>query len=278
MKLVSFFILILIITSCFKQRKKESVKVNEKSVLLTDATYNIIESSFRKRGINGCFVLYDVEKDASIIYNKTRSVQPFLHASTFKILNSLIALESGVIKDENEIIHWDGIERTVSVWNKDHNMQTGIKNSVVWFYQELARRIGEEQMQMWVDTTGYGNQNIQNNIDDFWLVGKLRITPMEQLEFLKRFNIGDFPFNQSNISTVQKILIEDQNERYVLRGKTGWADVDQAIGWYIGYFTFENKTFIFVNNIDINSAEDAQARKAIVKEVIMAVFNVELAL
>ena len=131
---------------------------------------------------------------------------------------------------------------------------------------------------MWVDTTGYGNQNIQNNIDDFWLVGKLRITPMEQLEFLKRFNIGDFPFNQSNISTVQKILIEDQNERYVLRGKTGWADVDQAIGWYIGYFTFENKTFIFVNNIDINSAEDAQARKAIVKEVFMAVFNVELAL
>lgn len=146
-------------------------------MIFDDASYGKIESAFQKRGIEGCFILHDVKHDTCIIYNKSRARQHFLPASTFKIPNSLIALECEVIGDENEIILWDSVERNISIWNKNHNLQTGIKYSVVWFYQELARRIGEERMQSWVKAMDYGNMEIGNKIDNFWLEGELRITP-----------------------------------------------------------------------------------------------------
>jgi beta-lactamase class D len=266
----------MMLSSCINSTKKE-IKGSEDSILIfTDSTYTIIEEAFRKRGINGCFIMHDVENDTSIIYNQPRTVQQFLPASTYKIPNSLIALECRVIKDENEIIPWDSVGRFVPAWNKYHNLRTGIKYSVVWFYQELARRIGVVRMQNWVDRIKYGNMNIGDEIDSFWLVGELRITPMEQLHFLKKFSEGDLPFNKEHINTVQEILIEDRNDQYVFRAKTGWADKGQPIGWYIGYIVYDGKTFIFVNNIDIKSNEDAKARKAIVREVFKELFNIDL--
>ena len=264
------------LSSCINSTQKE-IKGSEDSLMIfNDSTYTIIEGVFQKRGINGCFILYDVENDTNIIYNQPRTVQQFLPAYTYKILNSLIALECRVIEDENEIISWDSVERFVPAWNKDQNLRTGIKYSVVWFYQELARRIGEARMQSWVDRIKYGNMDIGSEIDNFWLVGELRITPMEQLHFLKKFSNGDLPFNKEHINTVQEILIEDRNDQYVFRAKTGWADFGQPIGWYIGYIVYNGKTFIFVNNIDINSNEDAKARKAIVREVFKELLNIDL--
>ena len=232
MKLFYFFILAIIFSSCSIPGNKENKESALSSLLYIDSIDAKIEKSFQSKGINGCFILYDVENDTSIIYNQPRSVQQFLPASTYKIPNSLIALECGVIKDENEMLQWDSVTRFVPMWNKDHSMRTGIKYSVVWFYQELARRIGEKRMQSWVEQIRYGNMDIGNEIDNFWLVGNLRITPMEQLQFLKRFSSGNLPFNDDHIKTVQEILIEDQNDKYIFRAKSGWADVEQPIGWY----------------------------------------------
>ncbi len=272
MDITNFFISIMMLTSCINSTQRDAIK----SVVFNDAAYNKIDSVFQKSGIKGCFILHDVINDTSIIYNQSRTVQQFLPASTFKIPNSLIALECKVIRDENEIISWDSVERFVPVWNKDHNLRTGIKYSVVWFYQELARRIGEERMQRWVKDIDYGNMDIGNRIENFWLDGELRITPMEQLEFLMRFSAGDLPFKQEHIETVQDILIEDQNDQYVFRAKTTWAVKGQPIGWYVGYFVMDQKTFIFVNNIDINSDEDANARKTVTREVFKELLDIEL--
>ena len=173
----NFFIFILMFSSCIKSNRIDNSE-SSSTIIFNDSTYNIIESVFKKRGINGCFILHDVENDTSIIYNQPRTVQQFLPASTFKIPNSLIALECGVIEDEYEIIPWDSIERFVPAWNKDHNLRTGIKYSVVWFYKELARRIGAGRMQSWVDEMDYGNRKIGDEIDNFWLINDLRISPM----------------------------------------------------------------------------------------------------
>ena len=235
-----------------------------------------IEASFSKRNIIGCFILYDLQNDTSIIYNQDRVKQKFLPASTFKILNSLIALECEVIKDENELIQWDSIERSVPVWNQDHTMTTGIKNSVVWFYQELARRVGGERMQLWVDSVSYGNQQIGKNMDDFWLVGDLRISPLQQVEFLKKFVTEDLPFREDIIKTVKEILIEDKTDAYVFRAKTGWATFGIPVGWYIGYIEINEDAYIFVNNIEIRDSADAKERKEITKEVFNEVFNIDL--
>jgi len=235
-----------------------------------------IKASFYKRDINGCFILHDMENDTSIIYNQKRSKQQFLPASTYKILNSLIAMECKVVKDENEIIYWDSLKHPVAIWNQSHNMKTGIKYSVVWFYQELARRIGEERMQYWVNRAGYGNQQIGQNIDDFWLVGDLKITPLEQVEFLKQLVNEELPFTSENIKKVKEMIIEDEHDGYVFRAKTGWADFGIPVGWYIGYIEIKDHTYIFVNNIEIRSNQDAKARKEITREIFNAIFDIDL--
>ncbi len=125
---------------------------------------------FDEYNVKGSFLLYDQNKDEYIYYDSARCNTQFIPASTFKIFNSLVSLETGVIADENEIIKWDSIESNKE-WNRDHNMRSAIKYSVVWFYQELARRVGEERMQYYIDTVGYGNRDISGGIDRFWLVG-----------------------------------------------------------------------------------------------------------
>ncbi len=214
--------------------------------------------------VTGCLIIYDLNTNKYQVYNKARGKDEFLPASTFKILNSLIALEAGVIKDENEIIPWDSVKRQYDKWNMDQTLRTAIKYSAVWAYQELARRIGEERMQYFVDTVKYGNGNIGGGIDHFWLDGDLRITPFEQVEFLKRLYSDSLPFSKRNLDIVKDIMINDKGDNYILRGKTGWAG---STGWYVGYLEANKDTYFFANNIEIVIDRDTEARIAIVKEV-----------
>lgn len=271
MRFKYLFVLLVAIGCRSNDDNQETVSSFLNQKLVTD-----IESVFKSRDIKGCFILHDLKADTSIIYNPQRAQQSFLPASTFKILNSMIALECGVVEDEIEVIRWDSVERSIPIWNQEHNMRTGIKNSVVWFYQELARRIGEERMQTWVDSVSYGNQQIGREIDNFWLVGDLRISPIEQVEFLKKLIEEDLPFKKEVISTVKDILIEDENDTYTFRAKTGWATKGIGVGWYVGYLEIDGRTYIFVNNLEIQDAEDANARKEITKEVFKKVSNIDL--
>lgn len=222
--------------------------------------------------VTGCILIYDLNKNNYLIYNKDRCEDRFLPASTFKILNSLIALETKVIKDENEIIPWDSVKRQYDNWNMDQTLRTAIKYSAVWAYQELARKIGQERMQHFVDTVKYGNCNIGGGIDRFWLDGDLRISPFEQVEFLKRLYSEDLPFSKRSIRIVKDILINEQTDNYVLRGKTGWAArYEPQAGWYIGYLEENGNVYFFANNIDIKEDKDTSARISIVKDIFKSI-------
>ena len=273
MKSILFFILVVSLAAC---RPHPKADVSHSKSMLTPSLASEIETQFRSRDINGCFILHDLEQDTTLFYNPDRAGELFLPASTFKILNSLIALECKVVRDENEMFKWDGKKRQIDSWNQDHNMKTGFKNSVVWLYQEIARRIGKDRMQAYVDSAKYGNMQIGNNIDDFWLVGDLRISPNQQVEFLKLLIKEDLPFQHKNISIVKKIMEEDKGDRYIFRAKTGWADYGTPVGWYVGYLELENKTYIFVNNLEIKKNEDARARKEITREIFKTAFDIDL--
>ncbi len=141
---------------------------------------------FTEKGFEGCFVLLDNNNNTTYVYNKERAEKQFLPASTFKIPNSVFALDSKVIKDENEIIEWDGVTRSFKDWNQNLNLSTAIKVSCVWFYQELAKRMGYEKLDNYVKSINYGNKNIKGAIDRFWLDGELRISAYQQIDFLKK--------------------------------------------------------------------------------------------
>ena len=221
--------------------------------------------------VDGSFVIYDQNNGVFIFYNQSNYHKKYTPASTFKICNSLIGIETGVIEDENHIIHWDSIVRSNKEWNRDHTLKTAIKYSTVWYYQELARQVGSERMKYWLEQANYGNANINGGIDLFWLTGDLRITPAQQIEFLRKLYHNELPFSERTIEIVKKILIIKETEDYTLSAKTGWGQYeDLDIGWYVGYLETKDNVYYFANcieNTDLNNQDFAKARIDIVLSI-----------
>jgi beta-lactamase class D len=226
---------------------------------------------FQELGVEGSIVVYDLKRDRTLQHNPKRNVTAFSPASTFKILNSLIALETKVIPDEVAVLTWDGIPRAIPEWNRDLNLREAYKLSAVWFYQVLARRVGPESMQKWVTAAQYGNQKIgaPTDIDKFWLQGELRITPQEQIQFLRRLHGNTLPFGKETIAKVKDLMIMEQTPDYTIRGKTGWAGFGDStqpqIGWLVGYVEKGPEVYFFAVNIDLREKKDPAARMAIVR-------------
>jgi len=236
------------------------------SLLIIISTFtlaqNVIERNDLKKFFDeynhiGCFVLYDLKNDSYIKYNLARCDSEFIPASTFKIFNSLAALESGAIKDEYEIIEWDSVKRFYDKWNQDLNLAQAYKYSAVWFYQELARRIGEERMQNYIDLNEYGNEDISGGIDLFWLEGGLRISADEQVEFLKKIYLNEVTFSQRSIDILKNIMIYEQTEDYIIRAKTGWGmRSENQIGWFVGYVEKGDDVYFFATNVESKEPEE----------------------
>jgi beta-lactamase class D len=210
-----------------------------------------------------------VHDDTQLVHNPTRADQEFLPASTFKIPNSLIALETGAIADEREVLKWDGQKRSVPEWNKDHDMRTAIAVSAVWFYQELVRRIGAKRMQEWIDRIGYGNRDVSGGIDQFWLTGGLRITARQQIEFIRRLYTDELPFSARTLRIVKDILVLEKTAEYVLRGKTGLAGAGRpGVGWFVGWIERGDRAWIFASNVAMKPETDIALRKAVALEIL----------
>jgi beta-lactamase class D len=129
-------------------------------------------------------------------------------------------------------------------------MQSAFKYSVVWYYQELARRVGGAKQKYWLDKAHYGNADTSGGIDRFWLTGKLRITPEQQIDFLQRLYKNQLPFSRRSMDIVRRIMIAEQTPKYALRAKTGWSEQDSlSIGWYVGYVEKENNVYFFATCI-----------------------------
>ena len=224
------------------------------------------EQHFQDLNVEGSILIYDFNNNRIYQHNPDRNVTAFLPSSTFKILNSLIALETGVIPNELALLTWDGVQRSVPSWNRDLNMREAFKLSAIWFYQVLARRAGHERMQQWVAQAGYGNQNIGNeeDIDKFWLEGELRITPQEQIQFLRRLYQNDLPFSENSLSTVKEIMIVEQTPEFAIRAKSGWVGFEQPelpqVGWYVGYLERDENAYFFATNINLHNENDPRNR------------------
>ncbi|MDX1740226.1 MAG: class D beta-lactamase [Rhodothermales bacterium] len=228
---------------------------------------------FEAAGTAGTFVLYDPTEEKYLAHDLERANQRFIPASTFKILNSLIALETGVVADTLDLFEWDGVERSVGQWNRDHTLATAFEYSVVWVYQRIAREIGESRMRDFVMRSGYGNADIDGGIDTFWLAGDLRISPMEQIRFLRRLHERSLPFAERSIDIVEGIMVEDRGPGYVLYAKSGLADeTPHDVGWYVGFVTgsdsSESRTYYFALEMDIDTADQISSRRGIARSIL----------
>lgn len=227
-----------------------------------------LKTIFDKHGVEGSILIYDAQKETYTGYNLEMIETEYSPASTFKIFNALVSLETGAVKTESDTMRWDGKDKGRPQWNKDHNLRSGMKFSVVWFYRELARRVGEKKMKHHIDLVGYGNKDMSGGIDLFWLTGGLRISSLQQIDFLRRLRSNNLPFSQRSIDIVKNIIIMDSTDTYVMRAKTGWSShIEPEIGWLVGYIETKGNVYFFSTNIIMTKPEDAAAREAITREV-----------
>lgn len=212
---------------------------------------------------------FELETGAIGVSDLARAETRFVPASTFKIPNTLIALETGVVESlDAPVFAWDGKERGISgspiaSWNRDQPLRDAFPNSTVWVYQEVARRIGPERMQRFVDAFDYGNRDLSNTaIDTFWLEGPLRISALEQIRFLERLKAQSLPVSARAQSLVRDVMVVERTNTHTLRGKTGWAG---KIGWFVGWIESGKGSRLFALNIDMQDTTSAKARIEIVK-------------
>jgi beta-lactamase class D len=225
----------------------------------------------------GTFVLLDLRTGERVVHDEERARTRFLPASTFKIPNTLIALEAGVANGADFSLAWDSVvaprqEWWPSSWARDHTLRTALPGSVVWFYQELARRIGAERMRDHLERFGFGNRDISGGIDQFWLTGGLRISAEEQVDFLRRFLLGELGVSGPTARLLRELLVLEETPAYRLSGKTDWAGlgVDDAaeIGWLVGWLERGEDVYVYALNIDIEKPADAAARMRITKAIL----------
>ena len=220
----------------------------------------------------GVFVALDARTGKIVTNDSARAAMRYLPCSTFKIPNSLISLECGAVASIDTVLPWDHVERWRPEWNRDTAMRDALPRSTVWFYQELARRVGPARMQAWLHRLGYGNADIGGGIDHFWLDGALRISALEQVDFLRRFRDHELPFRPEVQAAVLEILIADHRDGWVLRAKTGTAlEGDRGLGWYVGWVETPQGPVYFALNLDTDrtGALDARPRKAIAYEALI---------
>jgi len=240
-----------------------------KVILLISFMFNIalandkdIENIFKKTKINGTIVLSSLKDNKEYISNDSRAIKRYIPASTFKIPNTLIALEERVIKDQYEIIKWDGIKRFYEPWNKDQTLQSAISISCVWCYQKLAKKIGNDKYLYYLKKLHYGNEKTGSDVSTFWLEGDIKISAIEQIEFLKKLYENNLPFKQKYMDITKEILTVEKTDEYIIKAKSGWSG---KIGWYVGYVETKNNIWFFALNADIKK-EELKYRKQIVME------------
>lgn len=240
-----------------------------------------VRTDFRKYfdeyNLVGTFILYDTNNKKFIRYNPDRAKQRLIPASTFKIANSLISLETGVIADENYVFKWDGKPRSLKTWEKDFDLKGAFQASCVPCYQELARELGAERMQRYLNVLNYGNLNISGGIDMFWLTGGLRISPDEEVNFLRKLYAEKLPISKRSQAIVRKIMLREEKPGYKIYGKTGWQTDDlnnpngkYSIGWFVGFIEQNGNVYYFALNVETDKTQEnfATARIEITNKIL----------
>lgn len=224
---------------------------------------------FAQVGVKGTLVVYDPVRGKWQFHNRQRADSTYSPASTFKVFNSLVGLQTRAVSNDSVVFPWDGEDRGWEKWNMDQSMKTAFRYSCVWYYQELARRIGKQRMAYWLQKVGYGNARMGSKIDDFWLEGDLAISAIGQVDFLFYLEAMDLPFSKTVQENVHRIMLEEEGNGWQLYAKTGWNIRDgRQIGWYVGFIHCGAERRIFAMNMDILHDEDAQYRKVLTRKLL----------
>ena len=226
---------------------------------------------FAAQGIEGTLVLSALKSGQTFVHNTARAKQRFPVASTFKIMNTLIAVQEQVIAGKDDVLRWNGQIYDFSDWNRDQTLASAFKVSCVWCYQELAKRIGAEKYRELLRAANFGELHESFELTTFWLDGSLQISAEEQIAFLRKVYLRTLPFSAFAYDTLRDIMLVEKTPTYALRAKTGWAARNEPqIGWYVGYVETDHDIWFFATNIQLRGTDDLPLRQQLTKAALAA--------
>lgn len=261
--------------SCVSNKRKINSAIQNK----TDKV--LVRQDFKKYFDNcnaeGSIAIYDSKKQTWILSDTIGTHKETLPASTFKIINLLIALETKTISSENEIVKWPGSTDTIKYDYRpniyhDISVKEAFEVSAGWAFIELAKKIGKENYKKYLTLCQYGNLDLSQTDPDFWNFGAFGISPINQVEFLRKFYENKLPFSKQNIEIVKRVMITEQNNDYTIHSKTGWTRENGInTGWWVGYIVSNGEPYFFATRLlqdrKVNSTDFGSCRKEITKSV-----------
>ncbi|GAA5028377.1 beta-lactamase [Marivirga lumbricoides] len=273
MKIPHITALLLLLFSCGKNENKTDKK-NDK-VAVAEIVIPEFQSIIDSAAVQGAILIYNKATNTYYSNDFRWANKGHLPASTFKIANSIIALETGIVENDSTLFEWGGEERAMESWEQDLVFREAFHFSCVPCYQEVAREIGVEKMNFYLDTLNYGNMQVDStNIDTFWLEGASHITQFQQIDFLKRLYQTELPISERTEKIIKKMMVIEANDQFQLSGKTGWSNSNgHNNGWFVGYLESNNNTYFFATNLEPQPQFDMSGFAEIRKELTMQAFK-----
>ncbi|MGV3762670.1 penicillin-binding transpeptidase domain-containing protein [Parapedobacter sp.] len=213
-----------------------------------------LQQPFRDCGFEGSITIFDYKQGEWITSDRADSAVQAVPASTFKVINLLIALETGVIASELDTVRWIGtIDTTLYGYRpstyKDMTVKEAFEVSAGWVFMELAKKVGKERYLHCLRSVGYGNAEVSDEAD-FWNFGPLKISPRNQVELLVKAYEGKLPFSGRNLGILKRVMVTEQTDDYTIHSKTGWGNQDgKDIGWWVGYVERTDNVYFFATRI-----------------------------
>ena len=273
MKPIHLIFFLLILNSCGEQKVTPQTPIEKSTTVETPK--QIANKGFQQildaAEVNGVVLVFDEKNNTYHSNDFERANKGFLPASTFKIPNSIIALETGVVEDENTIFKWNGKKHFLKSWEQDLTFKEALQKSCVPCYQDIARRIGVNRMNKYLGKLDYKSMVVDSsNLDLFWLEGDSRITAMEQINFLSRFYHSKLPISKRTERIVKDMISYDEKPTYKLSGKTGWSIRNgNNIGWFVGYIEKGDERYFIATNVDPKENFDMKKFAKIRLQVLM---------
>lgn len=208
---------------------------------------------------DGCFILSELESGKTIAeFNSQRCARRLSPCSTFKIAAAVMGFDKGVLKDENQIIKWDGIKRDRKELDQNQTPYTWMSHSAKWVTEWLMPQFGKKEIQRYLDAFDYGNRDFSGGLKDAWVTSSLEISANEQVAFLSKLWKSKLSASERSQKLTRKIIfIEKLDNGFDLYGKTGsgclqgHACMDRPgkmLGWFVGAIEKKSKIYIFAAN------------------------------
>jgi beta-lactamase class D len=271
MRILLACILLLFVLSCGNKEEHSS----ETSSSLQHQKEMAFQKLLDSAQLDGCILVFDPQKQLWYSNDFEYAQKGRLPASTFKIPHSLIALETGAVLNDSTRFSWDGQKRALKIWEQDLFFVEAFRYSCVPCYQKVARKIGAEQMQRYLDSLNYGNMILDSSsVDAFWLTGPSVISPFEQIDFLYRLYSSRLPISVRSEQNVKKMMLIEKTATYELSGKTGWSvSGDKNEGWFVGHLRLGREAYFVATHVKSASPFDQAAFLSARKELSMQAFR-----